>query len=233
MAKMPQHKRPLELLCRSHDPKVLLGFFRALEEEMVAATADAARVVPEASVPSAKQARGVLRRHYIERAARNAAARTGIEIGTGWNSLRNWSFPTILLGAFTLAIGIVSRPNLTAPQRLRTRSAYVAKLCSRNEPLNPQLSLFDEPVANLTTLIPDGAFGAMIVSEHSNNSPDIPTYLGVWIPSKDLRNKYHSYSFEEIFTYLRDNITTLKRPTRKAPVRKLPKLRKKPSTDAK
>lgn len=121
---------PLDLLTRSTSPDQLLRFFQALDEEMVAATADAVRTIPEAKVPSAKQARGTLRRHFMERAIRAAGVRASVEIGTSWTTPATWSYPTIRIGAFTLVLGVVFSRQNGAPRQLRTRSSYVETLCA-------------------------------------------------------------------------------------------------------
>lgn len=220
---------PLDLLTRSTDPEQLLRFFRALDEEMAAATADAVRTVPEANVPSAKQARGTLRRHFMERAIRAAGARTGLEVGTSWTTPATWSYPTVRIGAFTLILGLVFSRYNGAPRQLRTRSSYVETLCARNAPLDPQGTFLEPSEKVVSTLIPDGAFGGLIVSEHSAATPEIPSFVGFWIPSTDLKQRYHSYSLEQIIGYLREKIAGAKQPVRKVVQRKLPKLRKKPA----
>lgn len=220
---------PLDLLTRSADLEQLLRFFQALDEEMVAATADAARTIPEASVPSAKQARGTLRRYFMERAVRTAGARTALEVGTNWTTPATWSYPTVRIGAFTVVLGLVFSRYNGAPRQLRTRSSYVATLCARNAPLDPQGTLFEPAGGALSTLIPDGAFGGLIVSEHNAAIPELPSFLGLWVPSTDLKQCYHSYSFEQVIGYLREKIAATKKPVRKVVQRKLPKLRKEPA----
>ena len=219
---------PLDLLTRSAEPVQLLLFFQALDEEMAAATADAARTIPQATVPSAKQARGTLRRHFMERAIRAAGSRAGIEVGTSWTTPATWSYPTVRLGAFTLVLGVVFSRNRNAPRQLRTRSAYVEALCARNAPLNPQGRLFEEPDASVPPLIPDGTFGGLVVTEHSGRAPEVPSYVGLWVPSDDLKQRYHSFSLEQIVAYLREKIADQKRPVRKAVQRKAVQLKKKP-----
>ncbi|MBB4153584.1 hypothetical protein GGQ80_001486 [Sphingomonas jinjuensis] len=230
MRQMPHRPLvPLDLLTRSDDVEQLLRFFQALEEEIVAATADAVRTIPQANVPSAKQARGTLRRHFMERAVRAAGARTALEVGTSWTTPATWSYPTVRIGAFTLVLGLVFSRYNGAPRQLRTRSSYVKTLCARNAPLDPQGALFEPAAGAVSTLIPDGAFGGLIVSEHNAATPEIPSFVGLWVPSTDLKQRYHSYSFEQIMGYLREKIAGMKKPVRKAVQRKLPKLRKKPA----
>lgn len=220
---------PLDLLTRSADPEQLLRFVQALDEEMAAATADAVRTIPEATVPSAKQARGTLRRHFMERAVRAAGTRAGLKVGTSWTTPATWSYPTVRIGAFTLVLGLVFNRYNGAPRQLRTRSSYVEALCARNAPLDPQGQLFDGAAEAVPTLIPDGAFGGLIVSEHNAASPEIPSFVGIWVPSSDLKQRYHSYSLEQVMAYLREKIAGLKKPARKAVQRKLPRLKKKPA----
>lgn len=223
---------PLDLLFRTEDPQKSLRFFQALEEEIGAATADAVRTIPEAIVPSAKQARGTVRRHFLERAIRRAGSRAGIEIGTGWTAPPTWSYPTVRLGAFTIVLGLVVSRYQGAPRQLRTRSAYVEALCARNAPLDRQGTLFKEAHAEIPTLIPDGAFGGLIVSEHNGSSPEIPSFSGFWVPSNDLKKPYYCYSLEQIMIYLRETIAEQK-PARKQVRRLLPQLKKKPAPKGK
>lgn len=220
---------PLDLLTRSADPERLLRFFQALDEEMAAASADAVRTIPAANVPSAKQARGTLRRHFMERAIRTAGARTDIEVGTSWTKPATWSYPTVRIGAFTLVLGLVFSRYNGAPRQLRTRSSYVEKLCARNAPLDPQGTLFEPAADAVSTLIPDGAFGGLIVSEHNAATPEVPSFVGFWIPSNDLKQRFHNYSLQQIMEYLHDKIASAKKPARKVVHRKLPKIRKKPA----
>lgn len=220
---------PLELLTRSARPQQLLEFFKALDEEMLAAAADSARMVPEAIMPSAKQARGSMRRHFMERAVRNACQRAEIDVGTGWTTPPTWSYPTVRCGAFTLTLGVVFSGSSGRPRRLRTRSRYVEVLCRRNAPLNPQGTLFETDISDVPGIIPEGAFGGLIVSEHSAAIPDVPTFVGLWMPSEDLKSTYHGYSIEQVMAFLRDKIAAAQKPVRKDVERKMPKFKRKPS----
>lgn len=219
---------PLDLLTRSHDTNQLLRFVQALDEEMTAATANAARIVPLAT-SSAKQARGTLRRHFMENAIRSAGHRTGIQVDTEWSNPATWSYPILKMGAFKVAIGVVFSRNLSAPRQLRTRSAYAKALCARNSPLNPQGQLFPDISGTVESVIPEGAFGGFIVSEHSNYTDEIPSFIGLWIPSDDLKQRYYCYSLDQIMLYLRAKLTKQTKPTRKTPSRKLPTLKRKPN----
>jgi hypothetical protein len=220
---------PLDLLTRSADPEKLLRFFQALSEEMGAAAADAALTIPDATLPSAKQARGTLRRHFMERAIRAAGARTNVEVGTSWTSPATWSYPTVRMGAFTLVLGLVFSRYNGAPRQLRTRSTYVKGLCARNAPLNPQGGLFESSAEAVSTVIPDGAFGGLIVSEHNAARPEVPSFVGFWVPSNDLKRRYHSYSLDQIMVHLRERIAEAKGPVRKTVQRKMPMLKKRPA----
>ena len=102
-------------------------------------------------------------------------------------------------------------------------------LCARNAALDPQGTLFGDAAPAMPTLIPDGAFGGLIVSEHSSASPEIPSFVGIWVPSSDLKQRYHSYSLDQVVTYLREKVAGLKKPARKVVQRKLPKIKKKPA----
>ncbi|GLR79724.1 hypothetical protein HUE56_11760 [Azospirillum oryzae] len=219
---------PLDLLSRSHDTNQLLRFIQALDEEMTAATANAVRAFP-LTTSSAKQARGAARRHFMENAIRSAGLRTGIQVDTEWSKPATWSYPTVKMGAFKVAVGIIFSRNRNAPRQLRTKSAYAKALCARNSPLSPQGQLFPDPSEAVKTVIPEGAFGGFIVSEHSSYTDEVPSFLGLWIPSNDLKQRYHSYSLEEIMLYLRAKLAKQTKPTRKNPSRKFPTLKQKPS----
>lgn len=105
----------------------------------------------------------------------------------------------------------------------------MSRRCARNAPLDPQGTLFEPTADAVATLIPDGAFGGLIVSEHNAATPEIPSFVGFWVPSSDLKQHYHSYSFEQIIGYLREKIASEKRPIRKVVQRKKPKIKKKPA----
>ena len=126
--------------------------------------------------------------------------------------------PVVML----LAMGIV-QVALVARTQLRCDHA------ARNEPLNPQGSLFSTTCANVAEVIPDGAFGGLVVVEPSMGVPDSPRHLGFWVPSPDLNQPYYHCSMEGLITILRDMQAAAKKPARKVVQRKAPRLKRRPS----
>jgi hypothetical protein len=215
----------MKLLMQDKSLELLLQFFLALEEELSAAAADAHSIIPQAANPSAKNARGSLRRHLMHEATERAAKRTGIEVGTGWTTPRTWSYPLIRIGAFTFTLGVAYSRYSGGNRTLRTKSKYVHRLCERNSALDPQYTLLPDD-KKIPEFIPPGAYGGLFVVENSDARPDIPSFLGVWVPSKDLSKAYHVQSLKHIIAELREIIASSKRPVRKAIERKALRVRR-------
>jgi hypothetical protein len=79
-----QEERVFEFLTRREDPAQLLDFVRHVSEGFSSAFADSARAVPgEPSDRSAICARGTLRRHFLDKAIRKAAADSGYALNMG------------------------------------------------------------------------------------------------------------------------------------------------------
>ncbi|MEL7738224.1 hypothetical protein AAG614_07575 [Citromicrobium bathyomarinum] len=190
----------------------------------------AARVLEESFDPSAKQARGTSRRHYLHKALETAATDAGIECATKWTDPATWSFPVVSLGGFSATIGIVETRFRGAPKSLRSRSEYVRQLCVRNAIVDPQSDLFsrdDKPDA----LIPDGSLGGLIVAQYDGSTPTKPAFLGFWVPSSDLSEAFYIRSFDEIIGLLRDKLSLAKRPAKKTVERKALRRKKKPGSE--
>lgn len=215
---------PLELLVRRADVKALIGilaFFQALAEESSVAYADSQRLVPAAPGDGpAVSARGNLRRLRLDRAFRRAAERSGRAVVTADTRPGPWTFPVIRIGAFSLTLGIADRARHAGPHRLRSRGKYVRELAARNEPLNPQASLFPISADEVVEFIPDGALGAFIVTEPSARVPDSPLFIGLLIPSPGLGKNYFRCSIEYLVSALQSRIAKGRTPSRKAVERK-------------
>lgn len=219
---MPEPKRsvePFDVLLQSAMPLQLLEFFNVLGERLAAAFANAARVLPDSRAPTAKQVRGTTRRHYMNLALHEAAAAVGLQVETMWTDPPTWSFPVVKIGGFTLTLGVIESRFRGAPRKLRSKSKFVQLLCERNAPLNPQSSLF-EGHEDIPRLIPTGALGALLVAQFQPSMPDVPAFLGFWVPSENLSEAYYVRSFDEITAMLRDRLGKATRRPRKPPVRK-------------
>ena len=203
----------------------ILSFFTRLEEELTGAFARSSRVLKEANDPSAKQTRGSARRHYLHEALLTVAKDVQLPTAVGWTDPATWSFPVITIGGFTLTIGIVESKFRGAGRRLRTRSKYVEKLCERNGPLDPQGGLFEQASED-SRLLPDGALGALIVAEYKANQPDVPAFLGFWVPSESLSSTYYVRSFDQVITMIRDRLSIVRKPAKRVVTRKPVRLRK-------
>lgn len=219
-----------DLLTKKQDVKVLLTFFQTLSEGLSAAFADSARKVPASSADRpAVSARGNLRRMMLDRAFRAAAEGSGLKISTGVTTPASWSYPIARIGAFSMTVGIVDRQYVEARLRLRNRGKYVRELTARNKPLDPQSSFFAPQSSEVTVVTPAGAFGALVVVEPSMHTPDVPMYMGLWVPAPNLRYAYYRCTLDFMIKELRSRVSATKTTKRVALVRKKPKLRKKSS----
>jgi hypothetical protein len=135
------------------------------------------------------------------------------------------------VGGFTLSLGIVETRFRGASRRLRTRSKYLRQLCERNAPLNPQGSLFASTDES-DRLIPDGALGGLIVVQYRAHQPDVPAFIGFWVPSEKLGGPYYVRSFDEVIAMIRDRLSLARRPAKRVIARK-PVLKRKPKPPAK
>ena len=79
---------PFELLLRRGDTNQLLDFFLRAEERLTLAFHRASRVLSESQTPSAKQVRGVTRRHYLHEALASAATDAGFPLETRWTDTK-------------------------------------------------------------------------------------------------------------------------------------------------
>lgn len=217
----------LELLMRRESPAQLLAFFQSLAEHLAVSFADSARAAPGRNRPMI-QARGNLRRAFMDDAFRKAAANAGIAANTGTTIPPTWSYPIARLGTFSISLGVVDRHSSRSARRLRSRGEYVRNLVARNAALNPQSSLFGVSDAGVPTVIPKGAFGALVVVEASVRVPDAPVYMGLMVPSANLKASYYQVGLDSLIRMLRDKIAETKTPKRRAVERKKPKLRVKP-----
>lgn len=225
MAKRPVE--PLKLLLRHGDPGQLLTFFRAISEGFTAAFADAATRMPAGPKDRpAVNARGAIRRVLMDRATRDAAAKAGLAVTTSFNNPPTWSFPVIRLGAFSVTLGIVEKVRAVGPHRLRNRGKYVRDHAQRNEAVNPQESLFRDTAHDVPRVIPNGSLGALVVAEASVHMPDMPLWIGFWVPSPNLRRTYYQCSLDELLATLREHQLAATRRARPASGRSVE--RKKP-----
>lgn len=219
---------PFELLVRRGDPGRLLELFQQMSERFAAACADSAKAV--AAQPGdgpAVSARGNLRRLHLDRAFKSAASHAGFHVVTNFTTPASWNFPVVRLGAFSLTLGIVQRTRPGGPRRLRTRGTYAHDLAMRNQTVNPQGSLLEDR-PGVVEVIPDGSLGAFVVIETSVHVPDSPIYVGLLVPSPDLRRTFYRVSLERLIGQLEERVGKARKPVRKSIERKKPKLRKKP-----
>lgn len=210
---------PFELVLRRGKLDQLLTFFMRLEERLTLAFPRASRILADSPAPSAKQVRGGARRHFLQEALTTAAQDAGLSQETKWTDPATWSFPVVKLGGFSLTIGIVETRYRGASRALRTKSKYVADLCKRNSILDPQSTLFDK-VAPSDAVIADGALGGLIVAQYRPHAPDVPAFLGFWIPSERLGSTYYVRSVEEIIAMLRERLSLARKPTKRTVERK-------------
>jgi hypothetical protein len=220
---------PIDLLFRRGDMARMLAFFKQLSEKLSVAFADSAKTVPAKPGDSpAVSARGNLRRLYLDRAFRAAAAQANYPVSTGYTNPPSWNFPVVRLGAFSLTLGIVQRATTRSVRRLRSRGRYARDHVARNEPVNPQASLLATSSSEIIEVIPDGALGAFIVVEPSAYVPDSPIYLGFMVPSPNLRGTYFRCSLERLVGLLQERVVAERKPARKSIERKRPQLKKQP-----
>jgi hypothetical protein len=220
---------PIDLLLRRADSVRVLAFFKRLSEGLSVAFADSTKIVPATRGDGpAVSARGNLRRLYLHKALRAAAEAVGYKVSTGFTDPPSWNFPVVRLGAFALTLGIVQRLTPRSPRRLRSRGNYVREHVARNEPVNPQGSLFGQSAIRVVEIIPDGALGAFVVVEPSTYVPDTPLYIGFMVPSPDLRRSYYRCSLERLIGLLQERVAAERKPVRKLVERKKPKLKKRP-----
>lgn len=213
--------RALQFLLRKEDPVRLLALLQPLAEGLTAACADAAKKVPAVRENRpAVSARGNVRRWLMHEAFIRAAEQAGIPVTKNSNVTGTWTFPVIRLGAFSITVGVVDRPYSASAPRLRSRGQYVRDLVERNRPLNPMADMFDKPADAMPSVIPNGAFGGLVVVEPSLWVPDTPSFIGFLVPSPDLRGNYFRCSLDFLIRHLRSKIAATKKPKRAAPQRK-------------
>jgi hypothetical protein len=213
----------LKLLLRHGDPGKLLTFFRAVEEGFATSFADANTRMPASP---RVYARGAIRRVLMDRAFRAAAAKAELAPTTDFTDPPTWSYPTLRLGAFSVTLGIVDKDRATGSRRLRNRGKYVRHHARNNEAMNPQGSLLPDEGGGVTRVIPSGSLGALVVAEASVYKPDVPLWLGIWIPSPNLRRAYYRCSLDVLLALLREHQLAAARRVRPAAGR--PVERKKP-----
>ena len=131
-----------------------------------------------------------------------------------------------------MTIGIVETPYRGAGRTLRTRSRYMQALCERNEIVDPQTKLFDT-ILKSDAIIPDGALGGLIVAQYQPHNPDVPAFLGFWVPSQSLTEHYYVRSFDEIIAMLRERLSLSRRPLKRTVERKQLKRRPRKPGDKK
>lgn len=220
---------PFELLTRREDLERILTFFRRAEERMTLAFPRAARLMEGQTEPSAREVRGSARRHYLHEALRSAATDAGLPIQVHYTDPPAWSFPLVRSGAFSFTIGIVETKYRGASRTLRSKGGYVADLCKRNEIANPQSSLLDT-LSPDDAVVPNGALGGLIVAQYDGHTPEMPAFLGFWVPSPTLGDTYYVRSFAEIIEMLREKLSMARKPTKKGVERK-PLRRRRPASD--
>jgi hypothetical protein len=219
MSKRRRHVEPFEALIRHGNLSQLLDFFTRAEERLTSAFPRASRALSESNSPSAKQVRGSTRRHYLHEALLTAARDVKLPVLEGWTEPATWSFPVVKAGAFSLTIGIVETKYRGAARTLRSKGKYIANMCERNAPMNPQSDLF-KTVDPADTIIPDASLGALVVAQFRPHQPDVPAFLGFMVPSEKLNGNYCLMSFEEVITRLRDRLSLARRPAKKVVLRK-------------
>lgn len=219
----------VDLLLRRGDASAALEFFKRLAEQLSASFADSAKAFPAAPKDSiALTTRGHVRRLYLDRGFRAAAAHAGYGTGTSYTQPPTWNFPVLRLGAFAVTLGVVDRSSSRRDWYLRSRAKYLLDHAARNAVLNPQGGLFEERPAGVVEVIPDGALGALVVVEPSSYVPDAPVHIGFMVPSPSLRKTYFRCSLERLIALLQERVAVEARPVRKPIGRKLPKLKKAP-----
>lgn len=207
----------LKLLLRHGDPGKLLAFFRAVEEGFTTAFADANAKMPATPKDRpAVNARGAIRRVLMDRAFRAAAANAGLMPATDFTDPPTWSFPTLRLGAFSVTLGIVEKVRAAGPRHLRNRGKYVRHHARNNEVANPQGSLFRDEASGVPRVIPNGSLGALVVAEASVHKPDMPLWVGFWLPSPNLRRAYYRCSLDVLLALLREHQLAAARRVRPA-----------------
>ncbi|MDF7777422.1 hypothetical protein P1X14_19350 [Sphingomonas sp. AOB5] len=210
---------PFEIMLRRGNLAELLNFFMRAEERLTAAFPRSSRILAESNAPSAKQVRGSMRRHYLHEALASAASDSGLPTETRWTDPAAWSYPVVKIGGFSLTIGIVETRYRGAARALRTKSQYMEKLCERNAVLDPQTKLFDE-VPPSDIVIADGSLGGLIVAQYRPHAPDVPAFLGFWIPSERLNSAYYIRSFDEVIAMLRERLSMSRKPAKRVVERK-------------
>lgn len=215
----------LDLLFRGREPKELLKIFSLLDEEVAVAVADAGRESPGDDTPEARKSRAFLRRHKINLAILRASEKLYLPVRQDFSKGKGASFAIARVGAFSIVPARLRPAFRSMPRSLSSRPAYMKEICARNGILDPQGDLF---LPRKPDLIPDGALGAVLVTEYDGPTPGVASFVGLLIPSPDLKKELHCFSLKEIKEHLRKLIISLrpKRPTKL--VRKMPQLKKRP-----
>lgn len=217
---------PFELMLRRGNLAQLLKFFMRAEERLALAFPRSSRLLAESHDPSARQTRGSARRHYLHEALATAASDVGIPLETRWTDPATWSYPVIRMGGFSVTIGIVETKFRGAGRTLRSKAKYVRQLCERNAFLDPQTGLFDTFKPE-DAVVADGALGGLIVAQYSASNPEVPAFLGFWVPSENLNSPYYVRSFDEIISMIRDRLALARRPSKRV-IERTPLRLKKP-----
>lgn len=201
-----RHADVLKFLLRHGDSGRLLTFFRALEEGFTTAFADANTKMPATPKDRpAVYARGAIRRVLMDRAFASAAVKAGLTPSTAFTNPPTWSYQTLRLGAFAVTLGIVEKVRAAGPRRLRNRGKYVRHHSRNNEVMNPQGSFFRDDESGVSRVIPNGSLGALVVAEVSVHKPDVPLWIGLWVPSPNLRRAYYRCSLDMLLALLREH----------------------------
>jgi hypothetical protein len=196
----------LKLLMRNEEVGSLIKFFRGLEEGFTADFADAAARMPARPRDRpAVYARGAIRRCLMDRTFHRAATEAEKVPETGFTDPPSWSYPTIRVGAFSLTLGLVERRRATGPRRLRNKGKYVRRHAKNNEVANPQGTLFRDEANKVPRMIPGGSLGALVVAESSVHAPDVPLWIGFWLPSPNLKQAYFRCSITKLLSLLQEH----------------------------
>lgn len=193
---------PLSLLTRRADPTTLRKFFAALDELLPAAFADSARAIKaKREDRPAVYARGTYRRMRLDEAFRTAARSAKLRVSTKTTTPATWCFPVVETGAFSITLAVVDRLLARGPRRLRCRGDYMKKHVAKNGIMNPQGQLRIEG-ESVRRLVPNSSIGALVVVEPSLFVPDAPLYVGLWIPSPNLKRPFFRIRLDRLIEFL-------------------------------
>lgn len=226
-------KRPelIDLLLKGEDPQRVLKFLEAVSEQFGAAFADsAARAPAPRTDKQGVAARGTTRHWYLDQALARASKTAGLSSKKRYTDPASYDYTVAQVGAYSIALGIVHTPYRTGHRKIRSRATYLKQLMTRNKALNPQGNLFLKDDRQLPRVVPAGSFGALLAVESSVKTPDVPLYLGFWVPKPSLKGRYWGCGLQYLIDEVRSRIHGTKRSGRKVIERKRPAIkRKKPS----